>query len=66
MSRSSSTSAWTYPFLNLVGVPARLGPLLAQDDFARERLTRRMIGPACESGTGTLIDVPGMTGSELL
>lgn len=44
--------------------PARLVPLLAQFDFARERLRQRLAGPELDSGDGTPIPVPPLTDDE--
>ena len=46
--------------------PPRLVPLLEQFDWACERLTDRMTGPAGDSGTGVSIAVPPMTDAEYL
>ncbi|MFI5665524.1 DinB family protein [Streptomyces sp. NPDC051704] len=46
--------------------PSRLSPLLAQFDFARERLTGRMAGPVMDSGDGTDTAVGPMTDEEYL
>ena len=46
--------------------PLRLVPLLEQFDWACERLTDRMTGPAGDSGTGVSIAVPPMTDAEYL
>jgi hypothetical protein len=35
----------------------RLTPLLAQLDFARERVTNRMAGPAVDSGDGVFVEI---------
>jgi hypothetical protein len=40
--------------------------LLAQFDWARERLTDRMTGPDGDSGTGVRIEIPAMADSEYL
>ncbi|MFE0649513.1 DinB family protein [Streptomyces sp. NPDC059534] len=47
-------------------VPARLVPLLAQFDFALQRLTDRMAGPVMDSGNGTDVEVGPMTDAEYL
>ncbi|MGW8359061.1 DinB family protein [Streptomyces wedmorensis] len=47
-------------------VPARLAPLLAQFDFARQRLGDRMAGPLMDSGNGTEVQVGPMTDAEYL
>lgn len=47
-------------------IPPRLIPLLAQFDFARERLTGRMAGPVVDSGDGTDTEVAAMTDEEYL
>jgi hypothetical protein len=44
--------------------PPRLIPLLEQYDWARERLTRRMAGPASDSGNGVEVAVPVLTDEE--
>ncbi|WP_030906743.1 DinB family protein [Streptomyces sp. NRRL F-5126] len=44
--------------------PARLVPLIAQFDFARKRLTGRMVGPVVDSGNGTDVAVAAMTDDE--
>lgn len=44
--------------------PPRLIPLLAQFDFARERLADRMAGPKGDSGNGLLIEFAAMTDDE--
>lgn len=44
--------------------PARLIPLLEQFDFARERLTGRLAGPAVDSGSGTAVAVGPLTDDE--
>jgi hypothetical protein len=49
-----------------MATPLRLVPLLAQFDWARERLTDRMTGPDGDSGTGTRIEIAGMTDDEYL
>ncbi|MFB6840398.1 DinB family protein [Streptomyces sp. NPDC056361] len=49
-----------------MSVPARLAPLLAQFDFARQRLTDRMAGPVMDSGNGTEVQVGPMTDEEYL
>ncbi|MFJ5831935.1 DinB family protein [Streptomyces sp. NPDC093089] len=49
-----------------MSVPARLAPLLAQFDFARQRLTDRMAGPLMDSGNGTDVRVGPMTDEEYL
>ena len=46
--------------------PPRLVPLLAQFDWARERLTDRMTGPDGDSGTGVRIEIPAMADREYL
>ena len=47
-------------------VPARLAPLLAEYDFARERLLHRLTGPTMDSGDGEQVEVPPLTDAELL
>ncbi|MEV8585478.1 DinB family protein [Streptomyces sp. NPDC051180] len=47
-------------------VPARLAPLLAEFDFARQRLADRMAGPVMNSGNGTEVEVGPMTDAEYL
>ncbi|MCX5389220.1 DinB family protein [Streptomyces sp. NBC_00094] len=49
-----------------MAVPDRLVPLLAQFDFARQRLTDRMSGPVMDSGNGTDVEVGPMTDAEYL
>jgi DinB superfamily len=49
-----------------MAIPPRLVPLLAQFDFARQRLTERMTGPRSDSGNGTPVAVPAMTDDEYL
>ncbi|GHE06299.1 DinB family protein [Streptomyces alanosinicus] len=44
--------------------PPRLRPLLAQFDFACERLLRRLTGPAMDSGDGTGTRVESLTDDE--
>jgi hypothetical protein len=46
--------------------PGRLIPLLAQFDFARQRLTDRMAGPEGDSGNGVTIAIPELTDEEYL
>lgn len=46
--------------------PPRLVPLLAQFDFARERLVGRLAGPFVDSGNGTPVAVEPMTDEEYL
>jgi len=46
--------------------PPRLVPLLQQFDFACNRLTDRMRGPAMDSGDGTSVEVSPMTDDEYL
>jgi hypothetical protein len=50
----------------VTAIPARLGPLLEQYDFARQRLTDRMSGPEVDSGNGTLVKVVPITDAEYL
>lgn len=45
-------------------IPPRLAPLLDQFDFAYERLSGRMTGPAVDSGDGSDIEVGPMTEQE--
>ncbi|MEW2292916.1 DinB family protein [Streptomyces sp. NPDC006743] len=45
-------------------IPPRLVPLLAQFDFARERLSARLAGPVMDSGDGTGTEVSAMTDEE--
>lgn len=47
-------------------VPARLAPLLAQYDWACERLLARLTGPDMDSGDGVRIAVPPLTDAEYL
>jgi DinB superfamily len=49
-----------------MATPPRLIPLLAQFDFARERLTNRMAGPDVDSGDGENVAVARMTDDEYL
>ncbi|MEO3813241.1 DinB family protein [Sphaerisporangium sp. B11E5] len=49
-----------------MATPPRLVPLLAQFDFARERLAGRLAGPAMDSGDGTEVAVVPMTDEEYL
>jgi hypothetical protein len=49
-----------------MATPPRLIPLLAQFDFARERLTNRMAGPDVDSGDGENVAVAPMTDDEYL
>jgi hypothetical protein len=46
--------------------PPRVVPLLAQFDFARQRLSDRMGGPTMDSGDGSFVDVVPMTDDEYL
>ncbi len=46
--------------------PPRLLPVLAQFDFARERLAARVAGPHVDSGDGTIIALPPLTDEEHL
>ena len=48
----------------MADIAPRLAPLLAQFDFACQRLTDRMTGPAGDSGTGVPIEIPGLTNEE--
>jgi hypothetical protein len=47
-------------------LPPRLEPLLAQFDFACERLVNRIAGPHLDSGDGELVQVLRMTDDEYL
>ncbi|MFB7513660.1 DinB family protein [Streptomyces sp. NPDC056144] len=47
-----------------MSLPTRLVPLLEQFDFARKRLTDRMLGPVMDSGNGTDVKVGPMTDDE--
>jgi hypothetical protein len=47
-----------------VTTPPRLAPLLAEFDFARERLHDRLAGPDLDSGNGERIEVPPLTDDE--
>lgn len=47
-------------------VPSRLAPLLAQYDWAAERLLARLTGPDMDSGDGERIPVPPLTDAEYL
>jgi hypothetical protein len=49
-----------------MATPPRLTPLLAQLDFARERLSNRMAGSAVDSGDGVFFEIPAMTDEEYL
>jgi hypothetical protein len=49
-----------------MATPPRLIPLLAQFDFARERLTNRMTGPDVDSGDGENVAAALMTDDEYL
>jgi hypothetical protein len=49
-----------------MATPPRLAPLLAQFDFARERLAARLTGPAGDSGNGVHIAIAGLTDDEYL
>jgi hypothetical protein len=49
-----------------MATPPRLIPLLAQFDFARERLTNRMAGPDVDSGDGENVAVARITDDEYL
>ncbi|MFJ6410630.1 DinB family protein [Streptomyces hydrogenans] len=49
-----------------MATPDRLTPLLAQFDFARQRLTDRLAGPVVDSGNGTDVPVGPMTDAEYL
>lgn len=49
-----------------VTIPARLAPLLAEYDFASERLLHRLTGPTVDSGDGLQVEVPPLTDAELL
>ncbi len=49
-----------------MATPLRLVPLLAQFDWARERLADRMTGPGGDSGNGVRIEIPPMTDEEYL
>jgi hypothetical protein len=49
-----------------MATPPRLIPLLDQFDWARERLTNRMVGPMSDSGNGVNVEVPVMTDDEYL
>lgn len=48
------------------GVPDRLAPLLAQYDWASERLLARLTGPDMDSGDGERVAVPPLTDAEYL
>jgi len=54
----------TRPAQRPMSTPPRLAPLLAQFDFARERLTDRLAGPAGDSGNGVSIAIAGITDDE--
>ncbi len=49
-----------------MAIPPRLVPLLEQFDFARERLTDRLTGPAVDSGNGVKVEVAALTDEEYL
>ncbi|MCC9306281.1 DinB family protein [Kitasatospora sp. RB6PN24] len=49
-----------------MATPARLGPLLAQFDFAYQRLRDRLTGPVMDSGNGTPIRTDPLTDEEYL
>ena len=49
-----------------MATPPRLIPLLAQFDFARERLSNRVAGPEVDSGDGENVAVAPMTDDEYL
>jgi hypothetical protein len=49
-----------------MATPPRLAPLLAQFDFARERLTQRLAGPEVDSGDGENVAVARITDDEYL
>jgi len=49
-----------------MATPPRLIPLLAQFDFARQRLTDRLAGPDGDSGNGVRVTIPGLTDDEYL
>jgi hypothetical protein len=46
--------------------PLRMVPLLAEFDWARQRLADRMTGPGGDSGNGLIIEIPPMTDEEYL
>ena len=48
----------------MLPTPPRLVPLLAQFDFARQRLADRMAGPEGDSGDGVSIKITAMTDDE--
>ncbi|MDQ2845425.1 MAG: DinB family protein [Actinomycetota bacterium] len=47
-----------------MSTPSRLVPLLAQYDWACERLVNRLEGPAGDSGDGEHIEIPAITDDE--
>lgn len=49
-----------------MATPPRLVPLLAQFDWARQRLADRMAGPMVDSGDGTSVELSPMTDDEYL
>jgi hypothetical protein len=49
-----------------MATPARLGPLLAQFDFAYGRLRDRLTGPLMDSGNGVPIEVAPLSDEEYL
>jgi hypothetical protein len=49
-----------------MATPARLIPFMEQFDWARQRLSDRLTGPAGDSGNGVSIEIPPMTDAEHL
>jgi hypothetical protein len=49
-----------------MAIPRRLVPLLAEYDFALQRLLHRLRGPGMDSGDGESVVVPPMTDAEYL
>ncbi len=49
-----------------MAIPPRLAPLLAQFDFARERLAARLAGPEGDSGNGLRVAIAPLTDDEYL
>jgi hypothetical protein len=47
-----------------MALPARLIPLVEQFDFARQRLTDRLLGPDSNSGNGVRVANPALTDDE--
>ncbi len=47
-----------------MATPARLIPFMEQFDWARQRLSDRLTGPAADSGDGTPVEVPALSDAE--